>query len=133
MSTNKENKKEEVAEQVENTAAAASEQDVAPDGAKDIRMGVAVPEGTEAEDTAVLQEGETEIDTSKPIKFVVTYPHGLNLRVGPGRNFAVKRVLPNGSIVEGVGEVVRAGNVEWVPLAEGWVDGKYLTLAGVEE
>ena len=99
----KKNKQEEVVEQVENTA------------------------------TAVLQEGDAEIDTSKPVKFVVTYPHGLNLRIGPGRNFAVKRVLPNGSIVEGVGEVVRAGNVEWVPLVEGWVDGKYLTLAGVEE
>lgn len=118
MSTKK-NKQEEVQEQMENTAAA-EEQTVCE-------------ETPAAEDTAVMQEGEVEIDLTKPVKFVVNYPHGLNLRIGPGRNFAVKKVLPNGSTVESVGEVVRAGNVEWVPLADGWVDGKYLTLAGLEE
>lgn len=132
MSSNKEKKKDKVLEQVENTVTAANEQDVEPSGTEDVQVGVAVPEGTEADDTATLQEGEAEIDAAKPVKFVVAYPHGLNLRIGPGRNFAIKRVLPGGSIVEGVGEIVRAGNVEWVPLADGWVDGKYLTLADGE-
>ena len=120
MSTKK-NKQEEFLEQTGEIA-----------GEETPVMGVAVSEETEAEDTAALQEGETEIDSTKPVKFVVNYPHGLNLRIGPGRNFAVKRVLPNGSIVEGVGEVVRAGNVDWVPLNDGWVDGTYLLLAGEE-
>lgn len=128
MSTKK-NKQEEVLEQVEGAAAVSEGQTVCEETPV---MGIAVPEGTEAEDTAVLQEGESEIDLTKPVKFVVNYPHGLNLRTGPGRNFAVKKVLPNGSAVEGVGEVVCAGNVDWVPLADGWVDGRYLTLAGAE-
>lgn len=132
--SSKKNKQEEVLEQVENTAAAAvNGQEVEPSGAEDVQVGVAVHEDTVADDTAVLQEGVAEIDTSKPVKFVVTYPHGLNLRIGPGRNFAVKKVIPFGSTVEGIGECVRAGNTDWVPLADGWVDGKYLTLAISEE
>lgn len=56
-------------------------------------------------------------------KLVVTYPMGLNLRAGPGRDTAVLRVLKAGETVLQTGELTEAG---WVPVEDGWVDSRYV-------
>lgn len=55
-------------------------------------------------------------------RYLVSYPWGLNLRSGPGVDFSVIRVLPEGTAVVQNGSAVDG----WVPAAEGWVMARYL-------
>lgn len=59
-------------------------------------------------------------------KLVVTYPMGLNLRAGPGRDTAVLRVLKAGENVLQTGELTESG---WMPVDGGWVDSRYVREA----
>ena len=54
--------------------------------------------------------------------YTVSYPGGLNLRAGPGKNFTVVRVLQPGTAVKAEGEA----QGDWLPVKGGWVDQKYL-------
>lgn len=54
--------------------------------------------------------------------YTVSYPGGLNLRAGPGKNFPVVRVLQPGTAVKAEGEA----QGDWLPVEGGWVDQKYL-------
>lgn len=54
--------------------------------------------------------------------YTVSYPGGLNLRAGPGKNFSVLRVLQPGAAVKAEGEA--HGN--WLLVEGGWVDQTYL-------
>ena len=55
-------------------------------------------------------------------KRIVTYPEGLNLREGPGKDYSVKRVLKAGETVQPKGEADENG---WMPVRGGWVDSHY--------
>ena len=63
-------------------------------------------------------------------RFAVTFPRGLNLREGPGRQHKVVTVLPMGTVVLAAG----AAEEGWLPVAcdlgAGWVDIRYLAPAG---
>lgn len=56
-------------------------------------------------------------------KRVVTYPMGLNLRTGPGKDHPVLRVLKMGTVVSLTGEPDENG---WVPVEGGWIDSRYV-------
>lgn len=60
------------------------------------------------------------------VRYRVTWPHGVNLRGGPGIAGPVLRVLPRGEIVtrEGGAELVQGGI--WLPVQGGWVCAAYL-------
>lgn len=54
--------------------------------------------------------------------YTVSYPGGLNLRAGPGKNFPVLRVLQPGAAVKAEGEA----QDNWLPVEGGWVNQMYL-------
>lgn len=55
-------------------------------------------------------------------RYLVSYPWGLNLRSGPGVDFSVIRVMPEGAAVIQKGPAADG----WVPVAGGWVMARYL-------
>jgi N-acetylmuramoyl-L-alanine amidase len=65
------------------------------------------------------------------IRMKVIAPDGLNLRTGPGTQFATTQLLPLGTVVEpiqrdGVWLSVSVIGPSGQPTATGWVHGKYL-------
>ena len=55
-------------------------------------------------------------------KHVVLYPHGLNLRAGPGTQYDVLRVLKAGEEVQQSGDKQEDG---WMPVGDDWMDSRY--------
>jgi uncharacterized protein YraI len=56
----------------------------------------------------------------------VSWRHGVNLRSGPGVDFAVIRVLPQGTVVNRTGASALEDGVAWIPAEGGWLCGPYL-------
>lgn len=60
------------------------------------------------------------------IRCRVTWPHGVNLRAGPGVGFPALRVLPFGTVVTQEGDPERVEGAVWLPVRDGWVCSLYL-------
>lgn len=56
-------------------------------------------------------------------RVAVTYPMGLNLRAGPGKDHPVLRVLKMGAVASPTGEPDENG---WIPVEGGWIDSRYV-------
>ena len=87
-------------------------------------------QAVETEETGATREPEAVEAAPAVPRFAVTFPRGLNLREGPGRQHKVVTVLPMGTVVLAAG----AAEGGWLPVAcdlgAGWVDVRY--LAAVE-
>lgn len=59
--------------------------------------------------------------------YQVSAPQGLNLRVDPGFEHRVLKVIPFGSVLEARGNPVTVNGADWVPVQDGWVAAAYLT------
>lgn len=71
-----------------------------------------------------MAKRKTGADPGQPFaKRVVTYPMGLNLRAGPGKDHPVLRVLKTGATVSPTGEPDENG---WLPVEGGWIDSRYV-------
>ena len=60
------------------------------------------------------------------IRYPVTWPHGVNLRAGPGIGFPVLRVLPLGAVVTRQGDPELVEGAVWLPVQDGWACSLYL-------
>ena len=72
---------------------------------------------------------ETAPEADKRVGFMyrVSAPQGLNLRVDPGFEHRVLKVIPFGSVLEARGNPVTVNGSDWVPVQDGWVAAAYLT------
>ena len=111
-------------------AAAKAEEDRVPEPM------VQEQEATSAEET-VIQDQETPsagegVIQEAPVKYKVNFRYGLNLRAGPGKQFRVLRVLPDGAEMESDGLTVERDGIQWLSVECGWVDSAYLILVSAE-
>lgn len=82
----------------------------------------------EAPQNAWTEEPTPEpAEQTRPVIYTVTLGSGLNVRVGPGYKYQVRRVLPFGAAVMATGEGQRdgEGNV-WLPVLDGYALMTYL-------
>ena len=72
---------------------------------------------------------ETTPEADKRVGFMyrVSAPQGLNLRVDPGFEHRVLKVIPFGSVLEARGNSMTVNGSDWVPVPDGWVAAAYLT------
>lgn len=90
-------------------------------------MGKKTPEVTPEVAPEVTPEAAPEVIPEvahKPVKYRVSYLHGLNLRNAPGGE--IVRVLRYRSTVLSAGDVVEVAGTMWLPVEGGFVNSAYL-------
>jgi uncharacterized protein YgiM (DUF1202 family) len=99
----------------------------------------AAPRAPEASATpAALQGGAFVPETPQPTptpgpRYAVVATEQLNVRIGPGMQYAIRRAVPAGTVLRLVGERRdEAGNTWWELDQGGWVHGGYVQLAASE-